>query len=128
MLENSPLLGSCESTTYEKRKLAQLSLDFNLKNETFRELFPDLVQEIQTKLNKMNELKKQHELQNAEKAKAENLDRAGNENNVLANHNYNNIFTNVIIFALFAMFAAVVNYVISLNWPFEWAGKFVRIP
>lgn len=114
MLENSPLLGSCESTTYEKRKLAQNSLEFNLKNETFRELFPELVQEIQAKLDKMNELKKQHELQNAEKAKTDNLDRAGNDhNNLLANHNYNNIFTNVVIFALFAMFAAVVNYIFT---------------
>lgn len=36
MLENSPLLGSCESTTYEKKKLAMNSMEFNLKNEIFR--------------------------------------------------------------------------------------------
>lgn len=36
MLENSPLLGSCESTTYEKKKLAMNSLEFNVKNEIFR--------------------------------------------------------------------------------------------
>lgn len=36
MLENSPLLGSCESTTYEKKKLAMNSMEFNLKNELFR--------------------------------------------------------------------------------------------
>lgn len=115
MLENSPLLGSCESTTYEKKKLAQQSLEFNLKNETFRELFPELTTEIQAKLEKMNELKKQHEIQNAEKAKNEsnNLDRAGNDNNLIANHNYNNIFINLVIFALFTMFAAVVNYIFT---------------
>jgi ubiquitin-conjugating enzyme E2 J2 len=36
MLENSPLLGSCESTLYEKKKLAMNSLEFNMKNEVFR--------------------------------------------------------------------------------------------
>lgn len=36
MLENTPLLGSCESTNYEKRKLAMNSMEFNLKNEIFR--------------------------------------------------------------------------------------------
>jgi hypothetical protein len=36
MLENSPLLGSCESTLYEKKKLAMNSLEFNVKNEVFR--------------------------------------------------------------------------------------------
>lgn len=39
MLENSPLLGSCESTLYEKKKLAKNSLEFNLKNETFRYVY-----------------------------------------------------------------------------------------
>lgn len=41
MLENSPLLGSCESSNYEKKKLAMNSLEFNLKNEIFRSVQSD---------------------------------------------------------------------------------------
>ena len=41
MLEKSPTLGSVETSEYEKRSLATRSHEFNLRNKTFCELFPD---------------------------------------------------------------------------------------
>lgn len=103
-LENSPLLGSCESTTYEKKKLALNSLEFNLKNEIFCELFPDLVTEIKAKLEKINEIKKQNEKEAAEKETSEvnQLDSSSNYGTA-----YNFCF-NVIIFVLFGVFICIV--------------------
>ena len=46
MIESNPTMGSIETSEYEKKVLAKQSLDFNLSNKTFVELFPDLVNEI----------------------------------------------------------------------------------
>ena len=43
MLESSPTLGSVEATPAQRRRFAAQSLDFNCENETFRTLFPELV-------------------------------------------------------------------------------------
>ncbi|CRK99454.1 CLUMA_CG012646, isoform A [Clunio marinus] len=104
MLENSPLLGSCESTLYEKKKLAMNSLEFNLKNDTFKELFPDLVSEIQEKLEKINEMKKKNEKEASEKSANETnqLDSATNNGTVY------NLCTNVIILVMFGIFICIV--------------------
>lgn len=50
MLENSRALGSIETTQYEKLEYARESLEFNLKDVNFTALFPELVIEIQDKL------------------------------------------------------------------------------
>lgn len=55
MLETTPTLGSCESTSYEKRKYARQSLEFNMKNEVFCELFPEVCEEINERLAKIEE-------------------------------------------------------------------------
>lgn len=49
MIETNPTMGSIETSDYEKKMLAKQSLDFNLKNKVFCELFPDLVNEIKEK-------------------------------------------------------------------------------
>lgn len=41
-LENSPTMGSIEMTDYERRQLAAQSLEVNVRDENFCELFPDL--------------------------------------------------------------------------------------
>lgn len=105
MLENSPLLGSCESTTYEKKKLAMNSLEFNLKNEVFRELFPDLVTEIQEKLEKINEIKKQNEKEASQKAAA---NESGQVDSISNNGTIYNFCTNVIILVMFGIFVCIV--------------------
>jgi len=50
MLEKSPTLGSIESSDLEKRTLAYKSLEFNLKDKLFVELFPTVVEEIKQTL------------------------------------------------------------------------------
>ena len=54
MVETAPTLGSIETTTEMKRKLAHQSLDFNVRDKLFCKLFPDLVemQEEQMKMRK----------------------------------------------------------------------------
>lgn len=50
MLETSPTLGSIETPEYEKRQQAYRSLTFNLNDPLFKELFPNLVEEIEAEL------------------------------------------------------------------------------
>ena len=45
MLERSPTLGSIQTSEYDKKIFASRSHEFNLKNATFRELFPDKTSE-----------------------------------------------------------------------------------
>lgn len=51
MLEDTPTLGSFVSSLRVKRILAMESALFNLKNDTFRELFPSLSKQMFEKLN-----------------------------------------------------------------------------
>lgn len=44
MAESAPTLGSIETSIAEKKKLASHSLEFNVRDELFRKLFPELVQ------------------------------------------------------------------------------------
>jgi ubiquitin-conjugating enzyme E2 J2 len=50
MLEKSPTLGSLESSDLEKKTLALKSLDYNLKDKTVQELFPEIVEEMKKTL------------------------------------------------------------------------------
>jgi len=43
-IEKSPTLGSINTTDYEKRQLAAQSLEYNLKDKMFCELFPETVE------------------------------------------------------------------------------------
>ncbi|XP_030748123.1 ubiquitin-conjugating enzyme E2 J2-like [Sitophilus oryzae] len=52
MLEKSPTLGSIETSDYDKQQFAYLSIDFNLKDSQFCDLFPDVVSDMQAKLQK----------------------------------------------------------------------------
>lgn len=69
----------------------------------FRELFPDLVTEIEEKLARLTELKKQNEKEASEKA---------GETNQVADTSTNgtayNLCTNVIIFLMFGIFVCIV--------------------
>lgn len=56
MLENTPTFGSTESSLYEKQQYAKKSLAFNLKNSTFRELFPQICDEINSRLKKQQQI------------------------------------------------------------------------
>ncbi|CAK8694687.1 ubiquitin-conjugating enzyme E2 J2-like [Clavelina lepadiformis] len=54
MVEETPTLGSVETSVYTKQNLAKCSRLFNLKNETFCELFPDIVKEINKAIAEAN--------------------------------------------------------------------------
>lgn len=56
-MESTATLGSIETTTYEKQQLAKKSLAFNLKNTHFVELFPDICEEINKRLQSEKEQK-----------------------------------------------------------------------
>lgn len=56
-MESTATLGSIETTTYEKQQLAKKSLAFNLKNPHFVELFPDICEEINKRLQSEKEQK-----------------------------------------------------------------------
>lgn len=58
MLETTPTLGSIETSDYEKRQYARTSAAYNLKNRTFRELFPELCEEFQRQINERVQLTK----------------------------------------------------------------------
>ncbi|CAH0380835.1 unnamed protein product [Bemisia tabaci] len=55
MLEKSPTLGSIETTLYDRKQFAIQSLEFNLKDRFFCDLFPDLAEEIKEALRKKAE-------------------------------------------------------------------------
>lgn len=52
MVEQNPTLGSIETSDYTKRQLAVNSWEFNLKNQTFTELFPEIAEEARQKVKK----------------------------------------------------------------------------
>lgn len=58
MLESSPAVGTIQTHNHEKIRFARQSLAFNVKQETFRTLFPDVTAEIQQKLDRIRELEK----------------------------------------------------------------------
>ena len=53
MTEKTPTLGSLETSDYTKRQLALQSLQFNLQNKIFVELFPELCDDIREKLKEL---------------------------------------------------------------------------
>lgn len=135
MLETTPTLGSCESTVYEKRRYARQSLEFNMKDEMFQELFPEICEEINERLAKSEEHRKQNAVNNngpgaangtavgAAGGSGEGLDGDTGEggSNTVSNGDDSNtiwhsLYTNLIVLVGFVIFALIVHYVIkSMN-------------
>lgn len=111
MIEKSPTLGSIESSEFEKRQLAAQSLEFNLKDKTFCELFPDLVDNIKTELERRAE---------AELAARNNPQTVlSNDMQSLLRNQFGNdqgplqsAITNICVIIGFAAFAYTVKYVL----------------
>lgn len=137
MLETTPTLGSCETTTFEKRKYARQSLEFNMRNEVFCELFPEICEEIKERLAKIEEHRKQtaannncSNVANGSAASAgvgtpadgllegdsaeggtSSVSNADDSNNI-----WHSLYTNLIVLIGFVIFALIVHYVIkSMN-------------
>ncbi|XP_053685550.1 ubiquitin-conjugating enzyme E2 J2 [Sabethes cyaneus] len=135
MLETTPTLGSCESTTCEKRKYARRSLAFNMKNEVFRELFPEICEEINERLTQLEEHRKQNAANNNSSslvngaangvipigAEGLEVDTAESGHNGTSsaddsNNIWHSLYTNLIVLIGFVIFALIVHYVIkSMN-------------
>lgn len=118
MLESSRALGSIETTYYDKLELARQSLEFNLKDHNFTNLFPDLVKEIQEKLDE-----RKIAAENAKKIAAESnttvdANNANDANNVSQKGdslNYDNSYGNLVLIISFCLFALIVHHIYNSN-------------
>lgn len=116
MLEKSPTLGSVETTDEEKRYLAKQSLQFNLKNKVFVELFPDIVQQIQEELKHQQENALQAAAVTAQTEVPSNVaDRPSPPlgRNQWFHMDLTGVVTNVVVIMGIMMFAFVVTYVVN---------------
>lgn len=119
MLETTPTLGSTESTLYEKQQYAKKSLAFNLKNPHFRELFPEICDEIHKRLRHQQYLLTQV----ATNGNGTIVDPAFSigdpaditENTTFANvpSRWQSLCSNLVIAISFVIFALIVNYVLK---------------
>lgn len=136
-MESTATLGSIETSTYEKQQLAKKSLAFNLKNPHFVELFPEICEEI----NKRLQTEKEQKLKalNGSVANGTNGIKAttnggiagvdGVRGSIVANGTTANVngvnggnlvdpntpkgSSNIIILICFGIFALIVNYVLK---------------
>lgn len=124
MLETTPTMGSCESTTYEKRRYAQQSLEFNMKNEVFQELFPEICEEITERLQKIEEQRKLAATAGESAASSTEAATGGGEaadggvfvpgrSGADDSNIWHSLYTNLILLVGFVVFAFIVHYVIK---------------
>ncbi|XP_066143871.1 ubiquitin-conjugating enzyme E2 J2-like [Euwallacea fornicatus] len=100
MLEKSPTLGSIDTSDFDKRQFAYRSLEFNLKNNVFCELFPDDVEKITEELERRN--------------KTEKFMTEGSSTSISAPvSNLQSCLTNLCMIIGFAAFAFTVKYVMK---------------
>lgn len=74
MIETAPTLGSIETTTRQKKLLAQQSLAFNVRDPTFSQLFPEYKERYEEELARKPLHEQQQQQQQA-------LSRANSNNN-----------------------------------------------
>lgn len=99
MLESTPTMGSTETSVHMKRILAKKSLEFNVKNVIFCEIFPEVCEEIKNKM-----------LVTEEPAPEQKETALNNEQTTLEKEK-ESISTNTFMFVFFLLFALIVNYV-----------------
>ncbi|KAK7579924.1 hypothetical protein V9T40_000553 [Parthenolecanium corni] len=120
MLEKSPTLGSIECSDYERRRLAEKSLETILQDRNFCDLFPELAKTVRTELDR----NKQREELRASAASISRNSSSGNVRDLIMgtigvangqqmNQNgFYNIMSNVGIIFGFAAFAYAVKYIL----------------
>lgn len=125
MVENTPTSGSTETSDGTKRRLAQESREFNLKDKIFCECFPDLVEEISDALEKKKraieeeEAKRKAAIGNDETNNKSNLVNATNNTSTGAQqlaHAQNmlpSLLSNMCVMVGLAAFAFVVKHVFT---------------
>ncbi|XP_015123016.1 ubiquitin-conjugating enzyme E2 J2 isoform X1 [Diachasma alloeum] len=113
MIEKSPTLGSINTTDWEKRQYAHQSLEFNLRDKMFCELFPDTVVEIRNELERRKELDQQTRHQSTTSEMSSLL----REQFQRDQSPLNGAMTNLAIIIGFAVFAYIVKYVLrNIAW------------
>lgn len=112
MLESTPTLGSTETSVYERKEYAKKSLAFNLKNDTFRELFPDICTEMQNKLLERSSAATAsgNEQTNSNETDGTSVGYRFNSDGATT---WQSLCSNLIVLAGFAVFAFIVNHVIK---------------
>lgn len=101
MLEKSPTLGSIETSDYDKRQFAYQSLEFNLKNVQFCELFPEIAAKITAEFQKRSKTDK-------------TIIESQNPNQITRQvTNLQSCLTNLCVIIGFAAFAFTVKYVMK---------------
>lgn len=108
MIEKSPTFGSINTTDYEKKQLAAQSLEYNLKDDMFCELFPETVEIIKAELERRKKLEKQAKHQStASEVSSLIRDQLQREQSPL-----HSALTNLVVLIGFAAFAYTVKYVL----------------
>ncbi|XP_053989113.1 ubiquitin-conjugating enzyme E2 J2-like [Hylaeus anthracinus] len=109
MVEKSPTLGSINTTDYEKKQLAIQSLEYNLKDKMFCDLFPETVEVIKKQLEHRKELEKQAMYQcTAQEGSSLILNQFQKDQSPLSR-----VFTNLVVIIGFAAFVCIVKYVLT---------------
>jgi len=107
MLEKTPTLGGMETSDNEKKQLAYRSLDYNLKDQLFCDLFPQLTGEIQSRI----ETREKAEAVNKSKVDppVELLSQSSDQSSPLLT----SAFANLIVIVGVTAFVFVVKYVVG---------------
>lgn len=108
MLEKSPTLGSIETSDFQKRQFAMRSLEFNVKDKVFCDLFPDTTEEIQNTLNARNKEKRERQSQSVNKEEPTSAVTSDNNENTFLGSTIANV---CIILGVLA-FGFTVSYVL----------------
>jgi ubiquitin-conjugating enzyme E2 J2 len=117
MVENNPTMGSIETSDYEKKVLAKQSLDVNLSNKTFVDLFPDLVNEIRERKKKLAASDKKSvsgkvtELGNT--IRSHGLRAGQNNNNKKEAGFLSSLISTTVVLVVFVAFLYTVRYVLQ---------------
>lgn len=108
MIENSPTMGSINTSDHEKKQYAAQSLEYNLKDKLFCELFPETVEAIKAELAYRKELEKQARHQTTASEVSSLLrDQLQRDQSPLYS-----VLTNLVVIIGFAAFAFTVKYVL----------------
>ncbi|XP_003403106.1 ubiquitin-conjugating enzyme E2 J2-like [Bombus affinis] len=108
MIENSPTMGSINTSDHEKKQFAAQSLEYNLKDKLFCELFPETVEAIKAELEHRKEIEKQARHQTTASEVSSLLrDQLQRDQSPLYS-----VLTNLVVIIGFAAFAFTVKYVL----------------
>lgn len=117
MLESSRALGTIETTRYEKLTFARDSLAFNLNDNNFTTLFPEMCDEINEKL-----CKRQAMADEAKRTNSINSDSLPDDSNEMTRNshladgfNYDSGYGNLILIICFCLAALIIHHLYNNN-------------